>query len=126
MVAPSTRIKIFSSGWRSFFGVREATGRAIERKLKQFKIPAVSNGTESVIEGAMASHLRSIFELMERLTDVGRTRRAAATPFFGLSLRHESDISDVQLQKVQNRVNALRTILQSDGVAALAGAYKSF
>lgn len=103
----------------------KATGRAIERKLKQFKIPAVSNGTESVMEGAMASHLRSIFELMERLTDVGRTRRAAATPFFGLSLRHESDISDVQLQKVQNRVNALRTILQSDGVAALAGAISS-
>ncbi|NBR99865.1 MAG: hypothetical protein EBT42_05775, partial [Actinobacteria bacterium] len=100
----------------------KATGRAIERKLKQFKIPAVSNGTESVMEGAMANHLRSLFELMERLTDVGRTRRAAATPFFGLSLRHESDITDVQLQKVQNRVNALRTILQSDGVAALAGA----
>ena len=103
----------------------KATGRAIERKLKQFKIPAVSNGTESVMEGAMASHLRSIFELMERLTDVGRTRRAAATPFFGLSLRHESDISDAHLQKVQNRVNALRTILQSDGVAALAGAISS-
>jgi len=103
----------------------KATGRAIERKLKQFKIPAVSNGTESVMEGAMASHLRSIFELMERHTDVGRTRRAAATPFFGLSLRHESDISDVQLQKVQNRVSALRTILQSDGVAALAGAVSS-
>jgi exodeoxyribonuclease V beta subunit len=100
----------------------KATGRAIERKLKQFKIPAVSNGTESVMEGAMANHLRSLFELMERLTDVGRTRRAAATPFFGLSLRHESDITDVQLQKVQNRVNVLRTILQSDGVAALAGA----
>ena len=33
----------------------KATGRAIERKLRQFKIPAVSNGTESVMEGAMGT-----------------------------------------------------------------------
>ena len=103
----------------------KSTGRAIERKLKQFKIPAVSNGTESVMEGAMANHLRSLFELMERITDLGRTRRAASTPFFGCSLRHEQDITDVELQTIQLRVSKLRAILQFDGVAALAGAISS-
>ncbi len=103
----------------------KATGRAIERKLKQFKIPAVSNGTESVMHGEMSGHVRSMFELMERITDVGRTRRLAGTPFFGLSLRHEADISDAELQQVQNRVSQLRTILQSSGAAALAGAISS-
>lgn len=103
----------------------KATGRAIERKLKQFKIPAVSNGTESVLEGAMANHLRSLFELMERITDVGRTRRLAGSPFFGYSLRHEHDISDAELQKIQTRVNQLRAVLQSGGVASLAGAISS-
>ena len=103
----------------------KATGRAIERKLRQFNIPAVSNGTESVMEGAMASHVRSILELMERITDVGRTRRVASTPFFGLSLRHEGDISTQELQRIQNRISELRTVLQSSGVAAFAGAISS-
>ena len=103
----------------------KATGRAIERKLKQFKIPAVSNGTESVMHGEMAGYVRSMFELMERITDVGRSRRLAGTPLFGLSLRHEADISDAELQQVQNRVSQLRTILHSSGVAALAGAISS-
>ena len=103
----------------------KATGRAIERKLKQYKIPAVSNGTESVMEGAIANHLRSLFELMEQLTNVGRTRRVASTPFFGFSLRHEHDISDADLQKIQTRVSELRAVLQSGGVAALSGAISS-
>ena len=100
----------------------KATGRAIERKLKQYKIPAVSNGTESVMDGAMAGHVRSLLELMERITDVGRTRRAAGSPFFGLSLRSEQDISDPDLQRIQNRVSELRSILQFGGIASLAGA----
>ena len=100
----------------------KATGRAIERKLKQYKIPAVSNGTESVVDGAMASHVRSLLELMERITDVGRTRRAAGSPFFGLSLRSEQDISDPDLQRIQNRVSELRSVLQFGGIASLAGA----
>ena len=103
----------------------KATGRAIERKLKQYNIPAVSNGTESVMEGAIANHLRSLFELMEQLTNVGRTRRVASTPFFGFSLRHEHDISDADLQKIQTRVSELRAVLQSGGVAALSCAISS-
>jgi exodeoxyribonuclease V beta subunit len=100
----------------------KATGRAIERKLKQFKIPAVSNGTESVMGGAMAGHVRSMLELMERITDVGRTRRVAGSPFFGLSLRHEHDIPDPELQRIQNRMSELRSMLQFGGIASLAGA----
>ena len=103
----------------------KATGRAIERKLKQYKIPAVSNGTESVMDGAMAGHVRSLLELMERITDVGRTRRAAGSPFFGLSLRSEPDISDPDLQRIQNRVSELRSVLQLGGIASLAGAISS-
>ena len=99
----------------------KTTGRSIERKLKQSKIPAVSNGTESVMEGEMASHIRSLLELMERITDQGRTRRAASTPFFGLSLRHQDDISDLDLQRIQNRVSELRLVLNTKGIAALAG-----
>jgi exodeoxyribonuclease V beta subunit len=100
----------------------KATGRAIERKLKQFKIPAVSNGTESVMDGAMAGHVRSLLELMERITDVGRTRRAAGSPFFGLSLRSEQEISDSDLQLIQSRMSELRSVLQFGGIASLAGA----
>ena len=100
----------------------KATGRAIERKLKQFKIPAVSNGTESVMDGAMAGHVRSLLEIMERITDVGRTRRAAGSPFFGLSLRSEQDISDSDLQLIQSRMSELRSVLQFGGIASLAGA----
>ncbi|TRZ72642.1 MAG: hypothetical protein D4R95_04745 [Actinobacteria bacterium] len=100
----------------------KATGRAIERKLKQYKIPAVSNGTESVMDGAMAGHVRSLLELMERITDVGRTRRAAGSPFFGLSLRSEHDISDSDLQLIQSRMSELRSVLQFGGIASLAGA----
>jgi exodeoxyribonuclease V beta subunit len=101
---------------------RKGPGRAIERKLKQLKIPAVSNGTESVMDGAMAGHVRSLLESMERITDTGRTRRVAGSPFFGLSLRSEKDISVPDLQRIQNRISELRSVLQSGGVASLAGA----
>jgi exodeoxyribonuclease V beta subunit len=104
---------------------KKAPGRAIERKLKQFGIPAVSNGTESVMKGLMASHIRSLLELMERINDQGRTRRLASTPFFGLSIRHKHDISDSDLQRIQNRVSELRSVLQSSGIASLAGAISS-
>ena len=74
------------------------------------------------MDGAMAGHVRSLLELMERITDVGRTRRAAVSPFFGLSLRSEQDISDPELQRIQNRVGELRSVLQFGGIASLAGA----
>ena len=100
----------------------KAVGRAIERKLKNWNIPAVSNGTESVMNGAMAGHVRSLLESMERINDVGRTRRVAGSPLYGQSLRNFHDIDETILLRVQENVNELKTILQGQGIAAVTGA----
>ncbi|MDP4648801.1 MAG: UvrD-helicase domain-containing protein, partial [Ilumatobacteraceae bacterium] len=65
---------------------RKAVGRNIERELRRFGVPAVSNGTESVMKSHIALAVRSLLEAMERVSDLGRTRLAVATPFFGYSL----------------------------------------
>jgi exodeoxyribonuclease V beta subunit len=103
--------------------VRATTvGRAIESALRRIGIPAVSNGTESVMRGAMAGDIRSLFEAMERISNMGRIRRVAATTFFGFSLRNVGALTDDAMLAVQDRISELTTLLQHRGIAACAAA----
>jgi exodeoxyribonuclease V beta subunit len=97
-----------------------AVGRAVESELRRVGIPAVSNGTESVMRGAMAGDIRSLFEAMERVSDMGRIRRVAATTFFGFSLRNVGTLTDDAMLAVQDRMTELATLLQHRGIAACA------
>ncbi|MEO5975122.1 MAG: UvrD-helicase domain-containing protein, partial [Ilumatobacteraceae bacterium] len=99
-----------------------AVGRDVERALHQLGIPAVSNGTESVMNGSMAGDIRSLLEAMERVSDIGRIRRAGGTTFFGFSLRNVGMLTDEAMLAVQDRVVELATLLQHRGIAACAAA----
>ncbi|MFA5774380.1 MAG: UvrD-helicase domain-containing protein [Ilumatobacteraceae bacterium] len=97
-------------------------GRAIEHELHKLGIPAVSNGTESVMSGEIAGDIRSLLEAMERVSDMGRIRRAAGTAFFGYSLRNVGTLTDEAMLAVQNRIAELSTTLPHRGIAAWAAA----
>jgi exodeoxyribonuclease V beta subunit len=106
------------------------SGNAIERELQRFRVPAVSNGTESVFDGETAEHLRNIFVALERVANTGRVRRVAASPFFGYSLTdarllpeemHTGDDGEDVVLNIQETLAAWRATLKRNGVAALAG-----
>ena len=97
-----------------------AVGREIEKRLVAFDIPAVSSGTASVMHGQTADDIRCILEAMARPSDLGRTRRAAATAFFGKSLADVGSLGEATEQSIQERISGLHAILQRKGIAALA------
>lgn len=97
-----------------------ATGSAIARRLLEFKIPAVTEGTASVMEGQMAADLRCLFEAMEKPSDSGRARQAAATTFFGRRFEEVAKLEETDLQKIRAQIAALHATLQRKGVAAMA------
>lgn len=99
-----------------------AVARGVERALRRVGIPAVSNGTESVMRGAMAGDIRALFEVMERVSNMGRIRRVAGTAFFGFSLRNVGSLTDDAMLAVQDRISELATLLQHRGIAACAAA----
>jgi len=102
-----------------------AVGRNVERELRRAGIPAVSNGTESVMNGAVAGDIRSLFEAMERVSNMGRIRRVAATTLFGFSLRDAGALTDEAMLPVQDRISDLTTLLHHRGIAACAAAISS-
>lgn len=97
-----------------------ATGAAIARRLLELKIPAVTEGTASVMEGQMAADLRCLLEAMEKPSDSGRARRAAATVFFGKQLAEVAQLEDHDLQQIRGDIAAFHATLQRQGVAAMA------
>ena len=101
---------------------RKAVGRNIERELRRFGVAAVSNGTESVMKSHIALAIRSLLEAMERVSDLGRTRLAVATPFFGYSLTDPEILDDQMLAGWQELIAAWVSILRRSGVAALSTA----
>ncbi|MFM8705956.1 MAG: UvrD-helicase domain-containing protein, partial [Planctomycetia bacterium] len=99
-----------------------ATGAAIARRLLELKIPAVTEGTASVMEGQMAADLLGLLEAMEKPSDTGRARRAAATAFFGRKLEEVAALEEDELQRILMRIAELHALLQRKGVAAMAAA----
>ena len=96
-----------------------ATGAAIARRLADLAIPAVTEGTASVMNGQMAVDLRCLLEAMERPSNPGRARRAAATAFFGEHLADVASLGEAREQQVQAGIAALHAILQRSGIAAM-------
>jgi exodeoxyribonuclease V beta subunit len=101
---------------------RKAVGRNIERELRRFGVPAVSNGTESVMKSHIALAVRSLLEAMERVSDLGRTRLAVATPFFGYSLTDPEILDDQMVADWQEQIATWANILRRSGVAAMSSA----
>lgn len=101
---------------------KKAVGRNIERELRRYGVPAVSNGTESVMKSHIALAVRSLLEAMERVSDLGRTRLAVATPFFGYSLTDPEILDDKMLADWQEQIATWANILRRSGVAALSSA----
>jgi exodeoxyribonuclease V beta subunit len=97
-----------------------ATGAAIARRLLEQRIPAVTEGTASVMEGQMAADMRCLLEAMEKPSDSGRARRAAATAFFGKKLAEVAQLEEGILQQIRGDIGALHATLQRHGVAAMA------
>ena len=101
---------------------RKGVGRNIERELRRFGVPAVSNGTESVMKSHIALAIRSLLEAMDRVSDLGRTRIAVATPFFGYSLTDPEILDDHMMANWQEQIATWANILRRSGVAALSTA----
>jgi len=97
-------------------------GQLVQQALGRAGIPAVTAGTASVMASSMAFDIRSLLEAMERPSDLGRVRRAAATVFFGHSLADVGALSDEtsrEIQDVQDKLLEFSAILSKKGVAAL-------
>lgn len=97
-------------------------GKRVQRALVEAGIPAVTGGTSSVMASSMALDFRSVLEAMERPSDLGRVRRAAATVFFGHSLIAVGALLDEdshEIEQVQERLLEFQAILSKRGLAAL-------
>jgi len=101
---------------------RKGVGRNIERELRRFGVPAVSNGTESVMKSHIALAIRSLLEAMDRLSDLGRARVAVGTPFFGYTLTDLEILDDEMVAKWQEQIATWGNVLRRSGVAALSTA----
>jgi exodeoxyribonuclease V beta subunit len=97
-------------------------GAAIAERLGRLSIPSVTTGTASVMAGQTAEDIRVLLEAMERPSDAGRARRAAATAFFGWSLTQGGGLADDVLQSIQEQIAGWHAALERKGVAAMAGA----
>jgi len=99
-----------------------SVGQLVQQTLERADIPAVTGGTSSVMSSSMALDIRSLFEAMERPSDLGRVRRVAATKFFGHSLADVGSLADEasrELQDVQDQLLGYSAILVKKGIAAL-------
>jgi exodeoxyribonuclease V beta subunit len=97
-------------------------GQLVQQALGRAGIPAVTAGTASVMASSMAFDIRALLEAMERPSDLGRVRRAAATVFFGHSLAEVGSLSDETSREIQNVQDTLlesSAILSKKGIAAL-------
>jgi len=100
-------------------------GRMIEAELRRRGVPAVSNGTESVMAGSLAKAFRVMLEALERPGDVGRVRRLAATPFVGVRLTDPKITDDAYISELQSRVSSWASVLRRWGVSAFGARLSS-
>lgn len=96
------------------------TGSVLAKRLVDLGIPAVTEGTASVMKGQMAADLRCLLEAMERPSNAGRARRAAATAFFGVALEEVAGLEEDRVQTLQSAIATLHATLQRRGIAAMA------
>ena len=96
-----------------------AVGLLIQRELAAAGVRAVTSGTSSVMDSPIARDIRTLLEAIEQPALLGRIRRAAATVFFGRSLRDAGGLGDDVLLDVQERLGTLGQALRRTGVAAL-------
>jgi exodeoxyribonuclease V beta subunit len=99
-----------------------AVGLIVQRKLAAMHVRAVTSGTSSVMTSPIALDVRTLLEAMEKPASLGRIRQAAATVFFGHSLRDAGGLGDDVLLDVQERVNAFTQALRRTGIAAVGSA----
>ena len=97
-----------------------AIGTQIAGELRALGIPVVTGGTASVMESAMAEEVRHLLEAMEKPSSQGKTRRAAATAFFGERLENVADLPEKRILEIQGTIAGLHSALQRKGIAALA------
>lgn len=96
-----------------------AVGLKVQQELGRHGVRAVTAGTSSVMESPLAGDLRTLLEALERPSSLGRIRRAAATAFFGRTLRDAGALDDHVLLGVQEHVVALAQTLRRFGIAAM-------
>ena len=99
-----------------------AVGLIVQRKLAAMHVRAVTSGTSSVMTSPIALDVRTLLEAMEKPASLGRIRQAAATVFFGHSLRDAGGLGDDVLLDVQERVGAFTQALRRTGIAAVGSA----
>jgi exodeoxyribonuclease V beta subunit len=95
-------------------------GTAIAKRLQGKHIPAVTEGTASVMAGEMAADIGWLLEAMARPSDQGRARRAAATVFFGEDLAKVASLGEAREEEIQATIQSLHAVLAKDGIAAFA------
>ena len=96
------------------------TGSVLAKRLVALGIPAVTEGTASVMDGQMAADIRCLLEAMERPSSTARARRAATTGFFGVAVEDVVGLEDKDRQKIQAFIAARHATLQRRGIAAMA------
>lgn len=97
-----------------------ANGRKIEAALRQYDVPAVSSGTESVMEGVIASDFERLIRAMASPSDGSSLKLASATVFLGAQLVDLGAISERDLANYGQSVFEWASVLRRKGVSALA------
>ena len=106
--------------------VRSRTnGRLVEAALRELRIPAVSSGTESVMNGVVAADLTRVVKAMAEMSNESRLRMAAATVFLGADLTDIGAIDDHELQRHGQTLLEWNNVLRRKGVSAWANRIRS-
>lgn len=94
-------------------------GRMIEGELRKRRIPAVSNGTASVMKGVMSNNLRILLEALVSPADIGNVRAVAGSVFFGVPFELLRGDDNPEVVRVQQTVSTWARIVRRRGVSAL-------
>jgi len=94
-------------------------GRMIEGELRKRRIPAVSNGTASVMKGVMSNNLRILLEALVSPADIGNVRAVAGSVFFGVPFELLRGDDNPEVVRVQQVVSMWAGIVRRRGVSAL-------
>lgn len=94
-------------------------GRMIEGELRKRRIPAVSNGTASVMKGVMSNNLRILLEALVSPANIGNVRAVAGSVFFGVPFEQLRGDDNPEVARAQQVVSTWAGVVRRRGVAAL-------